>query len=317
MARNLIPLSSLAALCISFCCATGLHAQGAAPVDAVKSATSASPAEQEAAKAIHPTSQAFLDAFKRRDSKAIANLWTAEGDYLDEQGQRLHGRAAIEKEYASLFAVHPDAEIRIASERVYLVAPGVAVEDGTIVLTPSPHVPPLVSRFTSVYLKQGDAWKLSNVRETRFNTPAQPQHVEQLGWLVGTWEAKQDSKSMLIRCRWLAEHSFLERRFELTDGEQKIASGLQIVGWDPSAERITSWTFSSDGGHSLGAWTHLDDGWQEETIGVLADGIRTRALNLLRRKDKNTLVWSSVDRMVGDARLPDMDEITLTRVSGP
>src|SRR5262249_10117642 len=53
--------------------------------------------------AIRKSAYDFVQAFEKGDAKAIAALWTEQGEYHDESGEMLHGRAAIEKAYAEHF----------------------------------------------------------------------------------------------------------------------------------------------------------------------------------------------------------------------
>lgn len=298
--------------------APALPTEQPAKQPAEQGSTEAAPAmsaeDRQAAAALKANAKTFAEAFARHDAQAIAQFWTEDGDYVDDQGHRLQGREAIEKEYKNLFAMQPQAVVRVSSDSVHVVAPGVAVEDGTIVMTPAPQMPPLVSRFTAVHVKQGDKWRISNVRETRFNTTSNQAHLQDLSWLVGRWRAQKEDMAIDVTCQWGPGHAFLERRYEVTSGEQAVVGGLQVVAWDPTTERVTSWSFASDGGHGMGVWTRDENSWIEESVGVLADGTRTKATNILTRRDDNTLEWKSVDRMAGDAHLPDAMEVVLQRV---
>src|SRR5262245_56525415 len=53
--------------------------------------------------AIRESSREFSRAFEKRDAKAVAALWTQQGEYQDETGDVVHGRAAIEKAFADVF----------------------------------------------------------------------------------------------------------------------------------------------------------------------------------------------------------------------
>ena len=54
--------------------------------------------------AIRQAATKFAEAFNRGDAKAIADLWTHNGEYIDEQGRNAVGREAIENDYAEFFA---------------------------------------------------------------------------------------------------------------------------------------------------------------------------------------------------------------------
>src|SRR5579872_1082373 len=63
--------------------------------------------------AIRKSAKDFEKAFEKGDAKAAAALWTEDGEYYDDSGIELHGRAAIEKAYAELFKERPNGKVEI------------------------------------------------------------------------------------------------------------------------------------------------------------------------------------------------------------
>lgn len=74
-------------------------------------------------KAIRVSAEEFVAAFNKGDSKAIGNLWTADGEYVDENGRIFRGRESIEKEYASFFAQHPNLKLEAAVSSIKPIQP--------------------------------------------------------------------------------------------------------------------------------------------------------------------------------------------------
>jgi hypothetical protein len=118
---------------------------------------------------------------------------------------------------------------------------------------------------------------------------------------------------MEVDCRWIADGNFLERRYSVKRSDEVTSSGLQIIGWNPQAQQIQSWVFSSDGGHAVGLWNPTESGWAIEASGMLADGTPTRAVNLVTRLDDNAVVWRSIARLADDIPLADTEEVLLKR----
>src|SRR5579885_2443208 len=54
--------------------------------------------------AIQKNAQAFVEAFHRGDAKAIAALWTSDGDYTTEAGKHIKGRDNLEKALEAFLA---------------------------------------------------------------------------------------------------------------------------------------------------------------------------------------------------------------------
>ncbi len=137
--------------------------------------------------------------------------------------------------------------------------------------------------------------------------------LEKLGWMIGDWTAENKGVEFHLSCRWMADKHFIEQNYVAKRGNKVITSGRQIVGWDPASEKITSWMFTSDGGHARGIWTPREDGMVVEAEGVLPDGTPTTAVNITKKLDDKAIVWRSTDRKAGGMPLADTDEVVLRR----
>jgi uncharacterized protein (TIGR02246 family) len=283
-----------------------------AKVAAADDAKAKNPAGEQ--DAIRQSSQAFAAAFNKGDAKAVAALWTEDGDYIDEVGRTFTGREAIEKEYAAFFAANPGVQIRIIVDSVKLLADGAAIEDGRAFLDPAPGAP-AISKYTAAHVKVGGQWLMATVRDSRVALPSAYKNVEDLEWLIGTWTAEEHGAKTVSVCRWVANKSFVERSYTTTNHDGTSTSGLQLIGWNPNGGHVQSWSFSADGGHAIGVWTPRDGGWEVEIRGVTGDGTATTATNHLRRLDDNAYAWQSINRTAGGRPLPDTDEIVIKRAS--
>ena len=85
----------------------------------------------------------------------------------------------------------------------------------------------------------------------------------------------------------------MTRSFAIAIGDRINKSGMQIIGWDPTAKKIHSWVFDSDGGFSEGDWTHKDKRWIIKQHGTLPDGGKTTAINILKEIDNDSYTWES------------------------
>lgn len=263
--------------------------------------------------AIRQSSRDFVAAFDIGDAKAVAALWTEAGDYTDESGKTFSGRAAIEKEYATFFTANPGVKLKLTIDSVKLVSGDTAIEDGRAALDPSPAGPPATSKYLAIHVRTGGKWLMSTVRDTRLETPSGYRHVEDLEWLIGKWAAEEHGAKNESACRWVANKSFVERKFQTTRPDGTTTSGVQLIGWNADAGQIQSWTFSSDGGHAVGVWSPRAGGWSAETRGVTGDGVPTTAVNLLTKLDDGAYSWQSVQRTAGGQPLADTEEVVLKR----
>ena len=263
--------------------------------------------------AIRESSRAFVAAFDKGDAKAVAALWTEDGEYSDERGQVFTGRAAIEKEYATFFAANPGAKLKLTIDSLKRLSADTVIEDGHASLDPPPPGPPAMSKYLAVHVRVSGKWLMSTVRDSRVEVPSGYRHVDDLEWLIGNWTAEEHGAKTESVCRWVANKSFVERSFKTTEPDGTTSAGMQIIGFNPEGGRIQSWTFSADGGHAIGIWTPREKGWSADIRGVTGDGASTTAVNLLTKLDDNAYVWQSVQRTAGGMSLPDTDEVVLKR----
>lgn len=266
--------------------------------------------------AIRATADLFAKAFNAGNAKAVAALWTEQGTLTDERGQILKGRQAIEDQYAAFFKAYPTATITVTVLSMEFPTPTTAVEDGVSQVSIQGVALPTMGRYTALHVRQGDAWLMAMVRESGTALPSNASRLESLDWLVGQWETKQAGTTVRAHFHWVANRSFLQRDDSVTKDGVSVASGIQIIGWDPRAERIRSWSFDASGGYGTGLWSTTADGWTIETVGMLANGMPTTSLDRWIRVpgEDRVLGWQSLQRRVGDSSLPDTREVVLDRV---
>lgn len=263
--------------------------------------------------AIRRSSEEFINAFNQHDAKSLAEMWTADGDYVNESGQVFAGREAIEEEYRKFFAVNDDVKMHVAIDSTRLLNDSAAIEHGRTYLFPAPAGAPGYGRYTTVHVKQNGKWLMSSVRDGHVQTPTAYHKIADLEWLIGTWNAEEHGAKMVSVCRWVANKSFVERTYSVTHHDHSTVSGVQLIGFNSQGRHIQSWNFSSDGGHAVGVWTPREGGWRAEVHGITGEGASTFAVNLLTRIDDNAYSWQSVQRTAGGARLPDTDEVIIKR----
>jgi uncharacterized protein (TIGR02246 family) len=273
-------------------------------------------AEKSVEAAIRAAENVFVQAFNRGDAKAVAELWTPNGSLADDRGRLFKGRKAIEDEYARFFAEHRGVKIEVAIESIEQPAPGVAIEVGTARVVIQGVIVPTASRYTAIHVLADGQWRMASVCESSIELPSSYSRLQDLGWLVGRWEARNGDTTVLTTFRWTANQSYLQREYTVRKGGVTESSGLQIIGWDPQAGRIRSWSFDSTGGNGSALWTPVGNGWQMDSRGVLADGTPTSSLDALVRVagENDVFGWRSINRRIAGRPLPDLREVVLERL---
>src|SRR5262245_9405737 len=143
--------------------------------------------------AIQKNAEAFIEAFHKRDAKALAAFFTMDADHTDQTGRTLKGRDAIERAFTSLFSENKGLKLSVESESLRFVTPDVAIEDGTTARIPADGGPPSRARYTIVHVKKDGQWFLSRVRNAPFTPPSNAEHLSGLEWAIGDWAGETGS----------------------------------------------------------------------------------------------------------------------------
>lgn len=148
-------------------------------------------------KAIQDAGQAYKVALERGDGKALAALWTPDGDIIDAEGNVMKGRETVS-------VLEPAAEgepkagrpqIAVRETTLRFVDTDVAIEDGTVAVVPPGHTAPLHGRFSATWVRHEGTWKLAALREARGDEAAGGETLAELAWMVGDWTVVDDGNT--------------------------------------------------------------------------------------------------------------------------
>jgi uncharacterized protein (TIGR02246 family) len=264
--------------------------------------------------AIRKAVESYAAAFNARDAKALADHWSPEAVYFNRiSGEQVVGRDKIAEQFTALFKAQPELEIEVGTESIQFLSPNVGVEHGTAKLL-APNAEPDVIEYTAVYVKRDGKWLLDRVTDQA--PEVVPSHYEQLKvleWMVGAWVDEDENARIETECNWTKNRNFLTRSFAVTVGDRLEMSGMQIVGWDPAAKTIRSWTFDSSGGFAEATWKEQKGRWFVHNQGVLADGRKATMVNVIKPVDANSFTWQTIERTAGGELLPNVDEVLIVR----
>ncbi len=263
--------------------------------------------------AIRLSAENFAKAFNRADAKAIGALLTDDCDYADGVGNMYHGRDEIVREYTDFFAKNPGAKIEINITSVRLPDPDDAIEDGASTVTLADGLA-AAAGYRVVHVRQNGRWLMSSIRETVDETPSHYDNLRDMEWLIGNWVAKGRDREVHTTFQWMDNKNFLQRVYRIKNNDGIISSGMQFIGWDPAARRVTSWTFDSTGGYGQGIWRPVENGWSIASTGVMSDGTTVSSTEITTRIDDNHFTWLSVNRTAEGTSLPDTEEIIVERL---
>jgi uncharacterized protein (TIGR02246 family) len=261
--------------------------------------------------AIRAAAREFAEAFAKGDAKAAASHWTEQGEYQDESGEVLRGRAAIEIALSDHFKEKNRGRMEIQIGSIRFPARDIAVEEGILRQSEDGAELPTSTRYTAIHAREEGRWKIALSREWEIGQD----RLEDLNWLLGTWKGSLKDQEIVLSFEKERDKPFITGHFTRKAEGKVTASGNLKIGFDAQRGQLRSWHFDDDGGHGQALWIRDGNRWALDASGVLADGTETSGINLLARISKDEFTWQSVDRVAGDQALPDTMPIKLSRVA--
>ncbi|WP_152052443.1 YybH family protein [Tautonia marina] len=262
--------------------------------------------------AVRAVMESFVTAFNAADPKALAGHWTAQGEYIDEEGATIRGREALEEGFTAFFEGAPKAQAEVKSDALRFLSPNLAVDEGRVTVRFEDARGTTRAFYTALLAREEDQWRLASLHEMTDTGPS----LEALDWLVGEWKSTDPAGTEIAtRYSWNATKTFLTGHFTIEFGDRTL-DGVQVIGIDPATGGIRSWTFEAEGGIGEADWEQDDpDHWVFVAEATLADGASLTATNILRRIDENTFTLQSVNRAIDEQELPDMPPVRVSRVT--
>jgi uncharacterized protein (TIGR02246 family) len=259
--------------------------------------------------AILKSARDYETAFNKSDAKAVAALWTENGECREATGQTFTGRAAIEQAYAEFFKANPNARIDVLVKSIRFPAKDMAVEEGLVRQMRSPKDLPGSTSYVVVHIREGGQWKIALSSEGGVGQD----RLEDLDWLIGDWSTKVSNGTVTLSFARDPKKPAIKGTFTRTPAGKEPLTGTVHIALDPETGRIRSWAFEDDGAHSQSLWTCDGKSWILDFKGVLADGTPTAERIIIQRVAPDTLTWRAIDRVLDGNALPDLPPMRLTR----
>lgn len=264
--------------------------------------------------------RAFLDTvaatFNKHDAKAVGELFLAEGELVDGDGNVLKTRAAIEQHYSEIFQTKPESRLKVENETVRVIGDALAMYDGLAEVKPSAKEPVRKTRFAAVLSRQGNQWQIASIRDLEDIDDDNPavirETMSELSFLVGEWLEEGGHYRVHTNCQWSEDKMSLIQKFEISGDSIKPLAGTQRIAWDPATQKIKSWTHDSQGGYAEALWTSREDSWIVKAQGTNSEGDATSMTTEYRNAGKGRIDIYFRDRIIGDEVMPDVN-VTIVR----
>jgi uncharacterized protein (TIGR02246 family) len=257
--------------------------------------------------AIRANIAAFVKAYNAGDAKAVAALFTPDGQCEDKDGNVSEGREAVAKTFADVFKATPEKRIEVIVDEIRFIGADMAVEKGTTKEIDAPGEAPDYDRYTVVHVKRDGKWLMALARDEEGPVASAHEQLRPLAWLIGEWVDDGGSTVVRSTCRWSNDKNFLLMAYKVKVNGRDSTEITQRIGWDPVVKRIRSWVFDSEGGFGESFWTRDGNGWLIKATAVRPDGTTASATNRMVPAGRDAYVWRSMDRVVGDDIEPSIE----------
>jgi uncharacterized protein (TIGR02246 family) len=285
----------------------------AAPAQVESIPTSSTTAAVE--KAVRETLVAYVEAYNKKDTARIVELFTSDGTLVDSDNVVTRGREAISRQFSDAFTEPSIYTLDGKTERIRLITPDVAQAEGMSRLV-SPKEATIANRFVALLARQGAAWKIAEIRDypAPVDSVAPNERLKELEWMVGEWVDESDDAKVTSTVRWGQGKGYLVRDYSVQVKGEPTTSGLMVIAWDAQSDQIKSWVFNADGSRGEGCWTRATENqWVVKARGSTGDGRPTSATQVITLVNKDAIKTSSIDRIVGGEIAGDVEDIIMVR----
>lgn len=259
-------------------------------------------------KALRLAANAYSEAVTKGDLKAILDQWTPNGEYRNNLGITLEGRAAIEATYKKWLVDHPKAKLKVGVDRIRLLSKDAAWVEGTINLELADGTKSR-SRFRTLRIRDEGVWRISESTET-VQTGSE---LEDLFWLKGTWKGKAGDEDAEFFVEPTLSGAFLKVNFTRKTKGQVLQQGFHLVGPDPRGQALVSSIFEASSATGYGRWAFDGHHWEVEITGMDSAGLESSAIQVITQNSGDTMTWQAIERVVGGIKLSDTVPLKLTK----
>jgi uncharacterized protein (TIGR02246 family) len=315
VATKQIKLAALAmSLGIALSSATTQMAQARSSKKAAAASTStAKGGTQSDDAAVRAQLSQFSKFLAAGDAHSLANLWTEDGEYVDEDGHQSKGRKALEERFTMVANRESKPNITLLSDSIKFLAPSVAMVEGTVEREHDGQSRP-TTHFDMVWVKGDGGWLLSNASERELVATSNYEFLRHFNWIIGDWSAQSSAATVNMKAEWVPSKNFILCKYDTSKKDGGHSVDMQIIGWDPILGMPRSWHFDSSGGYGQGFWSKANNQWVCDATAVESDASTTKARNIITVTGPDSFTWTSVNRSVDGMAVGDAPSLMVQRV---
>src|SRR5262245_52884758 len=180
--------------------------------------TAQDPKREADKQAIEKLSKEFIQAFEKRDAAAIAANWTADGEFIRNDGEPIRGRAEVQKGYADFFkTLKGKSKIEVQFDNLRFPSADTALSEVTLRLKNEEGEEIASSWRNTLLVREGGQWKVAIVNEWDRDI-GKDVSLKELEWLIGTWHASGKDREVTTTYEWNDNKTFIRGHFTVKEG---------------------------------------------------------------------------------------------------
>src|SRR5262245_43406 len=158
-----------------------------------------------------------IKRFNDRDAAAIAANWTANGEYIRNDGTPVRGRAEIQKGYADFFkTLKGKPTLEVQADDIRFPSAVTAVSEVTLRLK-NEAGDLISSSWRNTFLAKEDGqWKVAMVQEWDRDNSLDDS-LKDLEWLIGTWQMSTKDREVTTTYEWDETKTFIHGKYSMRE----------------------------------------------------------------------------------------------------
>jgi uncharacterized protein (TIGR02246 family) len=160
-----LPTALLILVILSTQSAMAAEGEAAKPAKAAETTVPATAAASPLKGEIAAAQTAYADAWNKGDAKLAAALFTADADWIDDQGTVIRGRAAIQRALQDAMGGQKDRTLKLRLDSLRALGNDVVVGNALSTLSGGDRGPESAA-YIAVYVKQDGKWSIALLTET-------------------------------------------------------------------------------------------------------------------------------------------------------
>jgi uncharacterized protein (TIGR02246 family) len=257
---------------------------------------------------------AYVAAFNKQDSAALAALFTADAEYTVNEGDAMSGRDAISAQTKAFFAATADAKLEIVVESSRFLTAEVISERGFATVAASDGTE--TTRYTATQVKKNGKWLIAELlEETLPSADPAADALSSLEWIIGKWKVETAGIDAETEATWTLDGHFITRTTRIAQEDGGAFVSVEVIGYDPVADQLQSWIVDNEGGFGSNLWRRDDNKWLIRSKATSPDGGQSSSQHILTVLDEKSYGLETINRILDGEALPNRDQIKIVRVA--